>query len=693
MNTIEIPEKINSKVIDDTEIDVDFQSKETLLDLDNDLEFDLQVDLPLKEINQKIITQNNEKNSINRILKIRTNSYSNSEEPNLKSNSENPEKINSSRILDKKEKECSFHSIRKPSINFYKETEYNKNNKKNKNIIVPNSYRVPRKSPQRSLSQRWKEKSSLTSGLPNSNYLVPEDTQHNKDVLKENDERLKENDIIEFYKRSSFHNHLNKSKSPKIEYFKQNVKILMKKAKQKAINIMKNNKNNRCFKRKKIIEILFEDKSPKIINKKSKLKTRLISQLEEKLKQNRMQRENNIFSYCEIKKICKDISIMDESEKCKKLFEEMWKIISNNNLCIMKNFMNFLLILFDLKEEINCEMNLNFQKNSSNKRRIGEIRNGILVFRKDEGERIRKYFKLFILNFIFNKQNPKMNNNSDLEDTNCLIKNSISPNLNSNNKSHSNPKQEEKLISYEQDDKFLHKFLRFKQYDQTPLQRDFDTNKPLNEEGDLLKNSTKSPFHNNNKNYKNKNPLLLPEKILQQSSNKISNSFCESSRNSSKKSNNDLNNFNQFGKCQKNLHKKNLNLKENKLNENHKGDELIKLNKITNEAKLNDEKSITKEITNKRPLLEIPEITREDPFSLNSSVKEKGNILLYIDVNIGNESFERIYFKEGDIPENVASEFVMKHELDNLEKEKLIVLIKNNINNLLESIEEESYEE
>ena len=67
--------------------------------------------------------------------------------------------------------------------------------------------------------------------------------------------------------------------------------------------------------------------------------------------------------------------------------------------------------------------------------------------------------------------------------------------------------------------------------------------------------------------------------------------------------------------------------------------------------------------------------------------------MLYVDVNLGPDSSERIVVYEGDTAERLASDFAIQHRLDNNMKIKLVMLLESQIAGLLERIDEEGVSE
>ena len=61
---------------------------------------------------------------------------------------------------------------------------------------------------------------------------------------------------------------------------------------------------------------------------------------------------------------------------------------------------------------------------------------------------------------------------------------------------------------------------------------------------------------------------------------------------------------------------------------------------------------------------------------------------LYVDVNIGKSGVERIVVYEGDTADSLATEFCLKHNLKPEMREKLVVLLEQQIAGVLPKIEE-----
>lgn len=49
--------------------------------------------------------------------------------------------------------------------------------------------------------------------------------------------------------------------------------------------------------------------------------------------------------------------------------------------------------------------------------------------------------------------------------------------------------------------------------------------------------------------------------------------------------------------------------------------------------------------------------------------------MLYVDVNLGSSGSQRIVVYEGDSAEVLAAEFAARHNLDNLMREKLTIML------------------
>merc|ERR1712166_490938 len=61
---------------------------------------------------------------------------------------------------------------------------------------------------------------------------------------------------------------------------------------------------------------------------------------------------------------------------------------------------------------------------------------------------------------------------------------------------------------------------------------------------------------------------------------------------------------------------------------------------------------------------------------------------LYVDVNIGKSGVERIVVYEGDTADSLATEFCLKHNLKPEMREKLVILLEQQIAGVLPKIEE-----
>ena len=63
--------------------------------------------------------------------------------------------------------------------------------------------------------------------------------------------------------------------------------------------------------------------------------------------------------------------------------------------------------------------------------------------------------------------------------------------------------------------------------------------------------------------------------------------------------------------------------------------------------------------------------------------------MLYVDVNLGSSGSQRIVVYDGDSAEGLASDFAAKFNLDNQMKEKLTIMLHQQIAGVLEKIDEE----
>ena len=63
--------------------------------------------------------------------------------------------------------------------------------------------------------------------------------------------------------------------------------------------------------------------------------------------------------------------------------------------------------------------------------------------------------------------------------------------------------------------------------------------------------------------------------------------------------------------------------------------------------------------------------------------------MLYVDVNLGNSGTQRIVVFEGDTAEGLAEKFSIEYSLDEVMKEKLTLMLQQQIAGVLEKIEEE----
>lgn len=63
--------------------------------------------------------------------------------------------------------------------------------------------------------------------------------------------------------------------------------------------------------------------------------------------------------------------------------------------------------------------------------------------------------------------------------------------------------------------------------------------------------------------------------------------------------------------------------------------------------------------------------------------------MLYVDVNLGNSGTQRIVVFEGDTAEGLAEKFSQEHDIDETMKNKLILMLQQQIAGVLEKIDEE----
>ena len=62
---------------------------------------------------------------------------------------------------------------------------------------------------------------------------------------------------------------------------------------------------------------------------------------------------------------------------------------------------------------------------------------------------------------------------------------------------------------------------------------------------------------------------------------------------------------------------------------------------------------------------------------------------LYVDVNLGNSGTQRIVVYEGDTAEALAEKFATEYNLEDSMKEKLVIMLQQQIAGVLEKIDEE----
>jgi hypothetical protein len=65
--------------------------------------------------------------------------------------------------------------------------------------------------------------------------------------------------------------------------------------------------------------------------------------------------------------------------------------------------------------------------------------------------------------------------------------------------------------------------------------------------------------------------------------------------------------------------------------------------------------------------------------------------MLFVDVNLGNSGNKRIVVYEGDTAEGCAEKFAQENNLDDVMKEKLTLMLQQQISNVLEKIDEEQH--
>ena len=62
--------------------------------------------------------------------------------------------------------------------------------------------------------------------------------------------------------------------------------------------------------------------------------------------------------------------------------------------------------------------------------------------------------------------------------------------------------------------------------------------------------------------------------------------------------------------------------------------------------------------------------------------------MLYVDVNLGNSGTQRIVVFEGDTAEGLAQKFADEYSLDDVMKEKLMLMLQQQMAGVLEKIDE-----
>ena len=67
--------------------------------------------------------------------------------------------------------------------------------------------------------------------------------------------------------------------------------------------------------------------------------------------------------------------------------------------------------------------------------------------------------------------------------------------------------------------------------------------------------------------------------------------------------------------------------------------------------------------------------------------------ILFLDVNFGNGNITRIVMYENDTPEELAEAFCLEHKLDDEKRIKLVGIIKQHLDSVLDQITEQPFEE
>lgn len=477
----------------------------------------------------------------------------------------------------------------------------------------------------------------------------------------------RENEIPKFYYTSSFHTKLNNDRKlntsnnfiKEIDRRKNSCKGLQNKNSGR-------NKEHTIYS-KKIIEVNLSKNSPKVIKKEYKIRKDLVAKFEENFNRSLGKLEFNAssLSFSQTKQLFQELSLLEDNNKSAKLFEDMWKLISIKNMCPIQNIRNFLSVVINLKQEIISKEKTiyTFFSNGTKYGRI--ISSGEFIANKEESQRLKEHYKLFQKNHIKSRRKNnsisiqrETNPNNFLFTRNFVLNHKFNPDSSTLNQKQHHSKNNSTFQIRKQSMQVKENDLR-KERNKNLFP---SSNVHVNEKETLNFSSKKSPIR-----VCDKNDLNLPKL----------NSSLNTKHGKEFQLKNPLNNSSipdeEFIDNKPNVKNSNSKHLYSNRNEEHVQNRLNSL-----EIK-DDQKFFTKQSL--------------DNEAVSNNHKELTNaIVLYIDVNIGNETFDRIYIKEDDSPNSVASNFIAKHNLDMEEKAKLVSLIQSQITNFLDSIKEESRE-
>lgn len=110
-------------------------------------------------------------------------------------------------------------------------------------------------------------------------------------------------------------------------------------------------------------------------------------------------------------------------------------------------------------------------------------------------------------------------------------------------------------------------------------------------------------------------------------------------------------------------------------------------------SKKEDQRPIPEQKTDFLKVPTIPEKEVRFSSDLAQSPEQEDTPILFLDVNFGHGNITRIVMYENDTPEELAEAFCLEHKLDDSKKVKLIAIIKKHLENILDKIVEQPYEE